>query len=140
MGKGKCSAAWVHYISIALKLTYNRKKLFKTLHYWSRDMFNFDFLDKGLRNVSPGHFVYDFPIEMFLLLYSINWPNFIACLLLLLDILSNICIAIACYPGCDIMDFETNLIFLIERGFFTLPKSHDKILNIFRTKRAFKVK
>ena len=33
---------------------------------------------------------------------------------LLLEILGNVCITIACYPGCDVMDFETNLIFLIE--------------------------
>ena len=31
--KSKLSAAWFHYISIALNLAYNRKKLFKTLHY-----------------------------------------------------------------------------------------------------------
>ena len=59
-GKSKWSAAWFYYILIALKLAYNRNKLFKTLHYWSRDMFNFDILDKGLGIVSPAHFVYDF--------------------------------------------------------------------------------
>ena len=78
------SAAWFHYISIALKLAYNWIKLFKTLHYWSRDMLNFDFLDKGLVIVSPPHFVSDFSTKMFLMLYSINWPNFIVWLLLLL--------------------------------------------------------
>ena len=54
------STAWFHNILIALKLAYNKNKLFKTLHYWSRDMLNFDFLDKGLEIVSPAHFVYDF--------------------------------------------------------------------------------
>ena len=114
LGKSKWSAAWFHYISIALKLAYNRNKLFKTLYYWSRDMLNFDFLDKGLGIVSPAHFVYDFSTKMFLMLYSINWPNFIVWLLLLLEILGNMCIALVCYPGCDVMDFEFNLIFLIE--------------------------
>ena len=92
LGKSKWSAA----ISITLKLAYSRNKLFKNLHYWSRDIINFDFLDKGLGIVSPAHFVYDFPTKMFLMLYSINWPNFIAWLPLLLEILGNICIAIVC--------------------------------------------
>ena len=32
---------------MALNLTYNKNKLYKSLDYWSRDMLNFDFLDKG---------------------------------------------------------------------------------------------
>ena len=83
------SAARFHYISIALKLEYNRNKLFKNLCYWSRDMLNFDFLDKGVGIVSPAHFVYDFSTKLFLVLYSINWPNFITWLPLLLEILGN---------------------------------------------------
>ena len=86
-------------------------------------MLNFDFLDKGLGIVSLAHFVYDFSTKMFLMLYSINWPNFIAWLLLLLEILGNMCIVIACYPDCDIMDFEINLIFLIESFFYMTKKS-----------------
>ena len=68
---------------------------------------NFDFLDKGLGTVSAGHFVNDFSTKMLLMLYSINWPNFIAWFPLLLQILTNMCIAIVCYPGCDAMDFES---------------------------------
>ena len=96
LGKSKWSAAWFHYIFIAPKLAYSRNKLFKTLHYWSRDMLNFNFLDKGLGIVSPAHFVYHFSTKMFLMLYSINWPNFIAWLLLLLEILDNMYITILC--------------------------------------------
>ena len=29
---------------------------------------------------------------------------------LLLEILGNMCLAIVCYPGCDVMDFKINLI------------------------------
>ena len=83
-------------LKLALKLAYNRNKLFKTLHYWSRDMLNFDFLDKGLGILSPAHFVYDSSTKMFLMLYSVNWPNFIDLLSLFLEILGNICIAIVC--------------------------------------------
>ena len=53
-------------------------------------MLNFDFLDKSLGIVSPAHFVYDFSTEMFLMLYSINRPNIIAWLPLLLEILGNV--------------------------------------------------
>ena len=57
-------------------------------------MLNFDFLNKGLRIVSSAHFVYDFSTEMLLMLYPINWPNFIAWLPLLLVILGNMCIVV----------------------------------------------
>ena len=102
-------------------------------------MLNFDLLDKGLAIVSSGHFVHEFSTKMFLTLYSINGPNFIAWLPLLLEILSNMGIAFVCYPGCDIMDFEINIIFLIEPFFLHDQKVMTKI-NILRTKRAFKVK
>ena len=126
LGKSKWSAAWFHYISIALKLTYNRNKLFKTLNYWSRDMLNFAILDKGLGIVPAEHFVYDFSTKMFIKLYSINWPNFIFWLPLLLGILSNMCIAIVCQPGCDIIDFKTNLIFLIKLFLYMTKKVKTK--------------
>ena len=77
-------------------------------------MLNFDFLGKGLGIVSPAHFVYNFSKKMFLMLYSINWPNVIPWSALLLKILGNMFIAIVCYPGCDVMDLKINLIFLIE--------------------------
>ena len=59
-------------------------------------MLNFDFLDKGHGIVSPAYFVYDFSTKMFFILCSINWPSFIAWLLLLLEILGNMYIAIVC--------------------------------------------
>ena len=54
----------------------------------------FDFLEEGLGIVSSPYFVYDFSRKMFLVLYSINWPNDIAWLHLILEILVNI------RPGC----------------------------------------
>ena len=73
-------------------------------------MLNFDFLKKGLGLVSPPYSVYDFPRKMFFLLYSINRPDFIVSLLLLLEILDDsMCIAIVCFPGCDIIHFKINL-------------------------------
>ena len=46
------------------------------------------------------------------------------------------CIAMGCFPGCDVINFELNLTFLI-KPFPTCPKIQDKNLNILRTKRAF---
>ena len=74
----------------------------------------------------PAHFVYDFSTKVFLMLYSINLPNFIAWLPLLLEILDNMCIAIVCYPGCDVMDFEINLIFPIQPFFLHDQKAMPK--------------
>ena len=61
-------SAWFRYSSIAFKLGYSKNKLFKTLQYWSRDIFNYDFLEKGMGIVSLTHFVYGFSIKMFLIL------------------------------------------------------------------------
>ena len=102
-------------------------KLFKALRYWSRDILNFDFLDKGLGIVSSAHFVYDFSTKLFPFLYSINWPTFIPWLPLLLQILGNMSIAIVCYPGCDVMAFEINLTFLIESFFLHDQKVWQKL-------------
>ena len=52
-------------ISIALNLPYNKSKLYKTLDYWSRDMLNFNFSEKGLGLVSWPHFAYNFSKKNF---------------------------------------------------------------------------
>ena len=54
------------------------------------------FFRKGYGIVSPPNFVYDFSTKMFLMLYSINSPNFIVWLPLPLEILGNVCIAAVC--------------------------------------------
>ena len=90
-----------------------------TSDYWCRDKLNFDFLEKGLEVVSSTHFVYDFSTKMFLMLYFINWPKFIAWLPLLLEILDNI--------GCDVINFEINLIFLIKLLLYINKKSRQKL-------------
>ena len=112
------------YCSIPLKLAYNEKKLYKTLDYWSRDMVNLDFLGKRLGIVSPLHSVYEFSKKCFLC--SINWPNFIIWLPFLFGILGNMCIAIVCFTGFYIINFELNLIFLINPFFYKTKKSRQK--------------
>ena len=73
--------------------------------------------------VFPAHFVYDFSTKMLFMLYSINCPRFIAWVPLLLEVFGNMCIAIVCYTGCDVMDFEINLSFQSSRFFYIAKKS-----------------
>ena len=83
------------------------------LHFWKTK--------RRLKLVSLPHFFYDFWRKIFLLSYSIIWPNFIAWLPLIHETLSNICIAIVCWPGCDFTKLETNQVV-----FSTWPKSQDQ--------------
>ena len=136
--QGICSLVSIY--SIAINLPYIKNKLSKTLEYWSRDMLNFNFSEKGLRLVSPQHLVYDFSRKMFLMVHSIYWPKFVVQLPLLLKILGNTCITIVCQPSCDVIKFEINLIFLIKLFCYLTEKSRQKKLNILRAKRAFEVK
>ena len=120
---------------IDLTLTYNTNKLYKTLNYWSRDMPNFGFLEKGLRIVPPPHFEYGFSRKKFLKLYSINCLNFIVWLRLLLEILGNKYIAIVCFPSCDVINFEINLTFLTEPFFKMTRKPRQKFKYLGSKKR-----
>ena len=70
--------------------------------------------------------VYDFSREMFLILHSINWQNFIVWLTLLLEVLGNIYIAIVYFPGCDVINFEIRRIFLIKPFFYISKYSRQK--------------
>ena len=63
------------YILIALSLTFNGNKLYKTLGFRIRDTLNFDFLEKN-----PGIFTTFwawFFKKLFLMLYSIDSPGMI---------------------------------------------------------------
>ena len=67
----------------------------------------FDILEKGLGIVFLLHFLNDFLIKMFLMLYSTNRTN---CLVAFTPY-----IAIFYFLGCDVINFEINLIFLINQ-------------------------
>ena len=51
----------------------------------------------GTQLVSLPHFMHDFWRKLFLLLYSITWPNFITWLPLLCKIFGNMCVVIVCW-------------------------------------------
>ena len=95
-GKSNWSVALFWYNLIAFHLAYDKNKLHGNLDCWSRDMFNFDFLEKGLRIVSRPHFENDFSRKVVLMLNSIKWPNFIVWFPLLFEILAKMCIGIVC--------------------------------------------
>ena len=76
---------------------------------------NFYFLEKGPGIISSPYFVFDFARKMFLVLYSINWPNCVVWLRL--EILDNMCISIVCFPGCDVRVYLTDqAIFLCDEN------------------------
>ena len=114
-GKSKWFAVLFQSLSIVLNLANNKNKIYKDFEYWSRNMLNFDFLEKGLGIVSPPHFVHDFSRKTFVKLYSSGWPLFIAWLSLFLKILVNMCIAIVLQlfvnQFCDIIDFKLTMFF-----------------------------
>ena len=68
----KASGLQIQYILTILNLACNKNKLYKTINLRSRDMCNFDLLEKSVRIVSPPRFLHDFLRKMFLMLYSIN--------------------------------------------------------------------
>ena len=79
-------------------------------------MVQFDSLEKSLRIAFLTYFVYDFSRKMSL-------KDFIACLCLLLEILGGMCIAIVCFPVCEAINFEINLVFLIQPFFYMTKTS-----------------
>ena len=95
---------------------------------------------RGLELVSLPYFLHDFWEKIILFLYSINWQNFIVWLPLLSEMLGKICTVVVCQPGCDVINFVINVMFLIKPFFSTWLKSWDKTLNILITKRAFQIK
>ena len=118
------------------QLAYNKNKLYKTLNYWSRDMLNLNFSEKGLGLISTLHFVYNVSTKMFLMLYSTNWSNFIVWMPLFLEIMDNICVVIICQPGCDVIKFQINIIFLIKL-FCCMTKNSRQKLKHHENEKSF---
>ena len=68
-----------------------------------------------------------FQEKMFLVYHSINWPNFIDWLPLLLEIFSNMCITVVSWPGYDVIKFKINLMFLIKPFWYMTKRSRQKL-------------
>ena len=86
----------------------------------------FWFFRKGSETSSPRHFVNNFSRKILLTLYSVNWPNFIFWLSLLLEILGYMCIIIICFPVYDAINFEIILSFFNHAVFYMIKNSKQK--------------
>ena len=78
-----------------------------------------------------------FQKKNFPMLYCINWPKCIVWLSLILAILGNMCIAVVYFPGCDVKNFEINLMFLIKPFFYMTEKSRQKLKYLENEKSCF---
>ena len=65
-------------------------------------------------------------VTIFRTLYSVQLPNIIDWLPLLLEILGNVCIVIICYPVCDVINFEIKVSFAIKPFSYVTKKSRQK--------------
>ena len=99
-------------------------------------MLNFDSLWEGLGLASLPNFECDFSRKIFLMLYSINWPNLIDSLPLILEILGNMCIVIICCPAYDVINFEINHSLLIQ-PFFYIAKKPGQKCKILKSEKSF---
>ena len=93
-----------------------------------------------------------FPCLIFCMIFEEKYFScYIAWLPLLREILGNMCIVIACLPGCDVINFEINLIVLIKPFFvyktkksrqnFKISWVKDEVKSIFHHFwRTFKVR
>ena len=87
-------------------------------------MLNSDYLKKSLGTISPPHFM-------------VSQEKCFSCYILFTDPISlsdclyflrywAICILLLCFPGCDVVNFEINLTFLIKRLFYMTKNSRQK--------------
>ena len=74
--------------------------------------------------------------KMFLIFFPIKWWNYITWLSLLLEILVNTCITIACVLGFDVINFGINLILLIKPFSYITNKSRQKV-KYFGNEKSF---
>ena len=71
-------------------------------------------------------FLHGFWRKVFLMLYFINWLNFIAWFSLLFEILGHMCIVIICCPYREVIHFEINFSLLIKPFFYITKRSRQK--------------
>ena len=92
----------------------------------------FPFFRRGSGNVSPPHFVYNFSRNIspcYILL------NDLISLPLPLEVLGNMCITVVCFPSCDIINLNLNLL-LIKPLFYMTGNSRQKF-KYFENQKSF---
>ena len=98
-------------VSYSLLLLYAKLKLSKYINVTPHRTLSFTSYKKL---VSLPHFLHDFWRNIFLLLYSVNWPSFIYWLSLPCKIFGNMGIVIVWQVDCDVINFRINFIILIK--------------------------
>ena len=119
-----CSLVSIYFDSLQLGLQKKKKKSVWNFSQLIQRYAQFSFFRKG----SGSSFctrvcVWFLKKNVSHVIIYFNWPNFIVWLPLLLEILENACITFICQPGCDGINFEVNLILLIEPS----KKSRQKV-------------
>ena len=77
-----------------------------------------------------------FQEKKFFIFYYINWSSLNVSLFLLLEILGNMCIAIACYQFCDLIDFEIYLSVLV-KPFSYMTETLAQKLKYLKNEKSF---
>ena len=72
---------------------------------------------------------------MFMILNSINWPNFITWFHLLLETFGTMYIATVCFTCFEVVNFEINLTFLIKLFFYMTKNAYQKFKYLENQKR-----
>ena len=90
-----------------------------------RHTVNFNFLEKVLGVVSPTHSVIDFLRKFFF--HILLTDQFYRQPILLHEIVGNMCIEVICFPGCEDVNLEIMLRFLIKPFSYTTKKVRTKI-------------
>ena len=86
--------------------------------------------------VSLPHFLHNIWRKMFLMLYFINWQNFIYWLPFLLEILGNLSVIIIFCPACDVINIEINHSFLV-KSFFYITKMSKQRYKYLKNQKSF---
>ena len=103
-------------------------------------MLNFNFLEKDLGTVSASHFVNEFSRKILLMLYSIR-PYFLKYwAICVLQLCCNYCNYVYCnyvlQSGCEVINFEINLIFL-RKPFFCMTKESSQTFKYPENEKSF---
>ena len=96
------------------------------LDYWSRDMRNSDFLEKGLGIVSSLVLCMIFQEKCFSYYILLTDQISLSDYLYFLKYWAMSVLRLFCFPGCDVINFEINLIFLIKPFFYVTIKSRQR--------------
>ena len=135
--KSSCQHLILSTFSWTLTWTYNKNK-FITIQTVDAKICSILISHKMSGTGLSNTFFVWFTRKILFMLYSINCPNFIVWLNLPYEILSNMCISVVCCAACDIINFKTNLSFLIKPFSFMIRSvKKDQKFKYFKNEMSF---